>query len=159
MKQHPRTQRGATLVVGLIMLLLITLMVSSAFTLSGTNLKAVGNMQFRDEAIAAANMGIEQVMSSAFTSAPTAESIAVDINDDGTTDYLVAIAQPLCLRESVAGASAPSSASLAGLSSSTWNTVWSLDSTVTDSVSGTAVHVRSGVRVLLSDAQKNTVCP
>lgn len=152
-------QRGAILIVGLIMLLLITLMVGSAFTLSGTNLKAVGNMQFRDEAIAAANTGIEQVLSSAFTSAPTAESINVDINNDGTNDYLVAIATPTCLRESIAGASAPSSVSLSGLSSSTWNTVWSLDSTVTDAVSGTAVHVRSGVRVLLSDAQKNAVCP
>ena len=49
------SQRGITLFVGLIMLVLITLMVTSAFTLSTSNLKSVGNMQARDEAIAAAD--------------------------------------------------------------------------------------------------------
>ncbi|MBK7031669.1 MAG: pilus assembly PilX N-terminal domain-containing protein [Bacteroidales bacterium] len=55
-------QSGATLVVGLIMLVAITLLMISAFSLSGGNLKAVSNMQFRNEAIAAANMGIEQTI-------------------------------------------------------------------------------------------------
>ncbi|UUZ64284.1 hypothetical protein LP417_03665 [Polaromonas sp. P1-6] len=40
-----RGQSGATLVVALIMLTLITLLVVNAFTLSSSNLKAVGNMQ------------------------------------------------------------------------------------------------------------------
>ena len=53
-------QEGATLVVGLIVLVTITLLMVSAFSLSGGNLKAVSNMQYRNEAIAAANMGIEQ---------------------------------------------------------------------------------------------------
>src|SRR2546428_759824 len=86
------TQRGATLVVGLIMLLLITLMVSSAFMLSTTNLKSVGNMQFKDESIAAANKAIEQVLSSPFTTNPNAldnTTINADINNDGITDYVV----------------------------------------------------------------------
>ena len=60
----PRAQRGVTLIIGLIMLVLITLMVTTAFMLSNTNLKAVGNMQFRDEAIAAANVATEDVLSS-----------------------------------------------------------------------------------------------
>lgn len=159
----PHAQHGATLVVGLIMLLLITLVVSSAFTLSGTNLKSVGNMQLRDEAIAAANIATEQVMSSAFTTAPTAESINVDINNDSATDYVVSIATPVCIRESevVAVITGQESGLRSTLTTppSKWNTVWSLDATVSDSASGASAHVRSGVRVLLTQTEKNLVCP
>lgn len=153
-------QRGATLVVALVMLLMLMLMVGSAYTLSGTNLKAVGNMQFRNEAIAAANIGIEKVLSSAFTTSPTGEQVNVDINNDGTTDYVVTMATPVCLRAALSPSNTPSSSSLASsMSSNNWNTVWDLEASVSDSVSGAAVKVRSGVRVLLSDAQKNLVCP
>lgn len=159
----PHVQRGATLVVGLIMLLLITLVVSSAFTLSGTNLKSVGNMQLRDEAIAAANIAVEQVIGSSFTTAPTAESINVDINNDSATDYVVSIATPVCIRESevisvVAGQESGLRSTLT-TPPSKWNTVWSLDATVSDSASGASAHVRSGVRVLLTQTEKDLVCP
>lgn len=151
-------QRGATLVITLVMLLMLMLMVGSAYSLSGTNLKAVGNMQFRNEAIASANIGIERVLGSAFTTAPTAEQLNVDINNDGITDYQVSMAAPVCL-----SAKQSSVASLCGqqtqpMCSQDWNTVWELNATVTDAVSGTAVKVRSGVRVQLTDTQKRTVC-
>ncbi|WP_137887315.1 PilX N-terminal domain-containing pilus assembly protein [Pseudomonas sp. 2FE] len=159
----PHVQRGATLVVGLIMLLLITLIVSSAFTLSGTNLKSVGNMQLRDEAIAAANIAIEEVTSSPFTNAPAAEEVNVDINNDNTTDYVVSIATPVCIRESEVPAVLEGNESgvRAGVLTppSEWNTVWSLDATVTDPASGAAAHIRSGVRVLLTQTEKDSVCP
>jgi len=156
-----RAQRGATLIVGLIMLVLLTLVATAAFMLSTGNLKAVGNMQFRNEAIAAANMAIEQVISSPFTNAPAAESINVDINNDGTVDYVVAIATPVCVRASVAGGGTPSSLSLAASLSSAavWNTVWDINATVSDAVTGTSVRVLQGVRVLLGTAEKNVVCP
>jgi hypothetical protein len=41
---------------------------------------------------------------------------------------------------------------------STWNTDWDIDATVTDNATGAKVRVRQGIRVLLSDAQKTTVC-
>ena len=153
-----RSQQGATLIVGLIMLVLITLIVMSAFTLSSSNLKSVGNMQQREEAIAAANRAIELVVSSAFTTAPVAQSINVDINNDGTNDYVVAIAVPTCLRAMVAAGNADSDVEL-GISGSSWNTDWDIDATVNDAASGTSVQVRQGVRVLLSDAQKTAACP
>lgn len=152
-------QRGATLVVGLIMLLLLTLMISSAFTLSGSNLKAVGNLQAREEATAAANIALEQVLGSPFTTAPSAETILVDINNDGASDYTAEIATPVCIRATVADPAPPSSVSLPVMASSTWNTVWNLESTVTDPLSGAAVRVRSGVRVLLTQAQCDALCP
>ena len=157
-------QRGATLVVGLIMLVLITVMVASAFTLSSTNMKSVGNMQFRDEAIAAANKAIEQVLSSPFTSSPAGQSINVDINGDGKTDYEVVFDVPTCISDSemVISGAAPSSVSLgstfAVAGSTFYQTIWDLSAHVTDGVSGASVHVREGVRVLLTQAQFNAVC-
>ena len=154
-------QRGATLVVGLIMLALITVMVTTAFTLSSSTLKSVGNMQFRNEAIAAANQAIELVVSSNFTAADASQSIDVDINNDGTTDYVVMIAAPVCVRATVAGEENRSSAALPVDMSvaRTWNTVWDVNANVVDAVSGASVNVRSGIRVLRSQDQKDTECP
>jgi Tfp pilus assembly protein PilX len=156
-----RSQQGATLVVGLIMLVLITLVVTSAFTLSSGNLKAVSNMQFRNEAIAAANKAIEQVIGSSFTKAPAGEEIIVDIdNDPATPNYVVDIAAPTCIRASVALAAVQSSLKLPAMSNqSHWNTVWDIDATVTDEVSGASSRIRQGVRVLLTQSQKKAVCP
>ena len=159
------TQRGATLVVSLIMLVLIALLVTSAFTMSSTNLKAVGNMQNRNEAIAAGNKAIEQVLSSPFTDAPTAESINVDIDNDGATDYEVNFAAPTCLSASRLASSfvPPSSITLGPAftvaTSDFYETVWDLDATVEDAhSSGASARVRQGVRVLLSQVQYNAVC-
>ncbi|TBW06583.1 hypothetical protein E0E50_20810 [Azotobacter chroococcum subsp. isscasi] len=152
-------QTGATLVVGLIMLLLFTLMVSSTFMLSTTNLKAVGNMQSRDESIAAANMATNLVLSTPFTSSPSADQVEVDLNDDGVVDYTVDIAEPDCVQASLADATAPSSVTLPAMSNSTWNTVWEIRAAVSDPVSGADTLVRSGVRVLLTKAEKDNVCP
>ena len=155
-------QRGATLIVGLIMLVLITLIVINAFTMSSTNLKSVGNMQVRGEAIAAANQAIERVIDSSFTNALGSQNIGVDINKDGVDDYTVAVATPVCLR-AIQGtsASAPSGSETGGslTGSADWTTEWDISATVTDVASGASVTVREGVRVLLSLAQKNIACP
>lgn len=153
-------QRGVTLFVSLVLLVLITLMVTTAFTLSNTNLKSVGNMQARNEAISAANKAIEQVISSSFTTSPAAEVINVDINNDSTTDYIVSIATPVCVGSSI---DAPANLSSVQLpitmtSSSSWNTLWEIEAVVNDAVTGAKTTVRSGTRVLLSQAQKNAVC-
>lgn len=154
-------QDGATLIVGLIMLALITLLVTTAFTLSNTNLKSVGNMQFRNEALAAANKAIEQVASSSFTVTPTMQTIPVDIENDGTPDYTVVVAPPVCVRAAPAGVTTISSLSLGSSMSQVtdWNTIWEIDATVTDPASGALVRARSGVRVVRSQAQKNAECP
>lgn len=156
-----RAQRGVTLVVGLIMLVLITLMVTTAFTLSTINLKSVGNMQSRDEAIAAANTALEQVLSSPFTNAPTAESINVDINNDNKIDYVVSVAQPVCIRAAVAVFATTSSLTLGSTMSTVnrWNTTWDLVATVNDAQTSAKTTVNVGTRVLLSQAKKDAVCP
>lgn len=157
---HSKKQRGATLIIGLIMLVVITLLVNTAFTLSSSNLKSVRNMQLRNEAIAAANMAIETVIGSPFTVSPVAETIEIDINNDGTNDYTVAIAQPTCTRAYLAASGTLSDPNFP-TTSDTWNTIWDIDATATEltNATGTAVRVRSGTRVQLSNSQKTAVCP
>lgn len=161
--RRPPLQRGTALIVGMIMLVLITLMLITALNLGTTNFRAMNNMQFRSEAIAAANKAIEQVISSPFTAAPAAETIQVDLDNDATTDYLVEVAVPQCVYAAPAFGADPSSLSLPPTMSvaSTWNTVWDLDASVNadDNVGGAAVRVRSGVRVLLTEVEKDVVCP
>jgi hypothetical protein len=118
-------------------------------------------MQARDEAIAAANKAIEQVFSSTFTAAPTAEAINVDIDNDSTTDYVVNIATPTCIRATLDTPPTVSSVSLGtALSSvSTWNTVWDVEAEVEDNRSGARTIVNAGIRVTMSQVQKDAVCP
>jgi len=151
-------QRGVTLFVGMIMLVLITLMVTTAFTLSNTNLKAVGNMQAKDEATAAANVAIEQLLSSPFTAAPAAENINVDINNDGNNDYVVSIATPVCIRASIdtsvpaVQSSVTLGAAMSSSASYQWNTLWDITAEVNDAKTGAKTIVNTGVRVLMDAA-------
>ena len=156
---YKHSQRGMTLLVGMIMLVLITMMVTTAFTMSTSNLKAVGNMQAKDEAIAAANFAIEDLLEASFTDAPAAKVTEVDINGDGTIDYKVSIAKPTCVRTSIDISSVESSATLSGMSTvNQWNTVWDIEATVNDAKTGAKTAVRAGVRVLLTQAQKTLEC-
>jgi Tfp pilus assembly protein PilV len=156
-------QRGAALVVGLIMLVLITIMLITALNLGAANFRSVSNMQFREEAIAAANRAIELVISSNFAASPTAQEINVDIDQDDVVDYVVQVDEPQCVQATVAEDFAPSSEELGpGLSAaSTWNTVWDIRAVVDpeQNAGGASVAVRAGVRALLTQAQRDTVCP
>jgi len=175
-------QRGAALIVGLIMLVLITLTVAAAFTVSTSNLKSVGNMQTRNEAVAAANRAIEEVAASLLPPnadgspsmvAPAATVSLVDINNDGKTDYTVQIAAPTCVRATKAsgggGSNSGGPGGITGGGSSggsglealpdQYNSVWDISTTVTDAASGASIAVRQGVRALLSQAQFDALCP
>ena len=159
LSRRARAQQGATLVVALIVLTLITLVVVSAFTLSSSNLKAVGNMQARDESVAAANQAIELVISSAFTDAPVAQEVNVDINKDGTTDYTVAIEVPKCVRATEVINPDKCDENLKALcAENNWHTEWDLRATVGDAASGASVVMHQGVRVKLTNSQKTAVC-
>lgn len=154
MLTSPRAQRGVTLVVGLIMLVLITLVITSAFMLSTSNLRAVGNMQFRDEAIAAANAAIETALSAASLSAT---NTTVDI---GGIEYDVEIKTPICVRANLADAGVLTSLSLPLTLSSgnTWNALFDIEAVVDDPRSSARVSVHQGVRTLLTQAQRDALC-
>ena len=155
-------QRGITLLVALIMLVLMTLIAISAFTISNSNLKSVANMQSRNEMIAAGNKAVEVLLSSPFTDSPAAQSYQVDINNDGNPDYTVNIAQPTCVRASIESAAGLSSITLSPTMTNmaNWETLWQIEAVVSGPTAGTnTTTVRSGVRVLLTQAKKNAVCP
>lgn len=171
LRASARQQKGATLIIGLILLTLIAMAVSTAFMMSSTNLKAVGNMQSRDEALAAANDAIEAVISTQLKTvgtvfnAPVADQRLVDIDRDGVNDYTVNIDQPVCLEsaQASAGSSEGSGTSLtlgSGYSSTvSYRTLWEIRATAADTRSGAKVVIRQGVRVTLTDAQKTAHCP
>lgn len=148
-----KSQQGATLVVGLIMLVLITLMVTSAFTLSTGNLKSVGNMQVREEAISAANVAIERLISSdAIFLAPAGSTVSV-------APYTVTIAAPVCVA-SVAiksGTSADTNPNVlieggpaaSGSATGYKVTYWDITATVDDATTGAKAEVHQGVKITL----------
>ncbi len=90
------SQRGATLVTGLVMLIVLTLLVVSGIRSSNVNLRIAGNMQAQAEAVAASQQAIEQVISSAdFTVNPAATANSMDVTINKML-YTVAVALPDC---------------------------------------------------------------
>lgn len=105
-----RRQQGLTLLVGLIMLILVTVLVLASFTLGKNNLFIVGNMQHRAEAAASAQRAIEEAISTRrLTEAPAniftpgcgnvPNTRCYDVNADGTDDVKVTLTPtPTCIK-------------------------------------------------------------
>ncbi len=151
-------ERGATLVVGLIMLVVITLLTVSAFRLTGGNLKAVGNMQFRNEAIAAANMAIEQMINTHFATLNPADYpalINVDIDQNNTIDYVVSVRVPTCIKATPASVNF---SELSGVNANITNsgdylTLWEIEVNVENQATGASIIAKQGInkRLTLSE--------
>lgn len=104
-------ERGVTLVIGLIMLVLLTLMAVAAFQMGTSQTAIVSNAQHRGEATDAAQQAINTVLNSSnFMINPAAaipnsncaaggaNSLCVDVNGDGTPDVTVTLSpQPTCV--------------------------------------------------------------
>lgn len=167
-----KSQQGATLIVTLIMLVVLTLFALSAINMSSTNLSIVGNMQAQIEAQAAGQQAIENILSSAANFLnPTAQSLNIDINNDGTTDYTANIDQPTCLsskplinadlipappatisakdQNCISSVQDPATGVFVANASSTmsWcsDEKWEVTATVTDNRTGAAVKQHQGV--------------
>lgn len=101
MSRHPsaRGQRGSVLLVAMILLLVFAVMAAATFRGSLTSAQAIGNMQWRSEAVTAANDAIDRLLSSAdfatstatVTTAVNAAPFQVDINGDGVNDIAVSL--------------------------------------------------------------------
>lgn len=107
MRTPTRRQRGATLLVALIMLVLLTLFAVSSLNTANTNLKVVGNMQAKSEALNAAQEAVETVISSTlFISNPAnavlnscgTNKICTDVTGDTIPEYETTLTpQPACV--------------------------------------------------------------
>lgn len=179
-------QRGATLVVALIFLVLLTLFAISAFNSSSTNLRVVGNTQARQESVAAAQLAIENTISSTlFTTNPEgveANPVNVDIDQNGSFDYAVRMTpKPSCYRvkpiknaelnpalENDRACMQSGVVNQAGLeieganlltdNSLCANTEWNLRAEVIDTRTSAKVAVNQGVGVRVITADADTYC-
>ncbi len=98
MTRMQRRQSGATLVVTLIFLAVFLILTIAIINSSVVNTKVAANQQHTVEARNAAQQGIEQVISQNFTINPAAAAanVPVDVNGDGTTDYVAQVSTPVC---------------------------------------------------------------
>jgi len=136
--------RGISLVVGLVMLIVLTLLVVSAVRMSNSSLRIVGNQQARTEASAAAQQAIEKVISTTTSFyTPAAHSFDIDVNNDGVADYTVQTAAPVCLQMVAADGY-----SYEFSQSAPQDTYWDVTAVATDKRgSGVSVTIHQGVKV------------
>ena len=178
-----RGQRGISLVVGLIMLILLTLLAISAFQASNVNLRIAGNMQVRQETLAAAQTATEQVLSSpAFVDPATPPApVTVSLN---AASYTVNFTPPPACKSVVDIPSedlVPSnpddfvcipSGALPGSGSGIFlaggpptppsycsNTRWNVVANVADANTGANTTLEQGVAVRMSKAKAMNACP
>lgn len=181
-------QRGVTLVVALIMLVLLTLLALTSFNVGKSNLQVVSNMQQRDETIAAAREVIEETISSTrFFSSPNNVLLnpcggpnqrCIDSNGDGVPDVTVALTPPpTCVKAQAikntdldmansedAGCSlgAAQNFGVAGAvtgNSECANSVWEINAVATDNGTQASVTVTQGVAVRVARDDIATNCP
>lgn len=130
-------QDGATLIVALVMLVLLTMLAVSAINLSTTNLKIVGNMQAQKYMDAAAQEAIEQVMSTSDTfTAPATATVS-------TTMGNVTVTQAVCLGGQVAKGYSAVVANIIP-QDNTWELVATTDP---DPVTGASATIHQGVQM------------
>lgn len=182
---HRTNERGFVLAVALVMLVILTMLVVSAWRFGNTSLRVAGNMQVKEEAVAAAQQVTEQVLSSNFTATLTAsppewpKQIAVDINLDGNTDYQVDVPVPSCTSTRAlqnADLDPNNAADASCISSATANNTglmingvvlaqgqawcnqqtWDIEARVTDVVTGANVATHQGVAMR---TKVGTDCP
>jgi Tfp pilus assembly protein PilX len=183
-----RRQGGVTLVMALIMLVLLTLVALTTFNLSKSNLQVVGNMQQRDQAVAAAQEVIEEAISTArFSNSPTdilanpcgeANQRCVDVNGDGTNDVKVTITpQPTCLmapliRQDALNIEDPEDLTCSNgggqnfgtpgavdANSSCANSNWEINAVAADMQTGASVNVTQGVAARIKRDDVVNNCP
>jgi hypothetical protein len=183
-----RHQQGLTLVTALIMLVLLTLLALTSFNLGNSTLQVVGNMQQREQSVAAANEAIEETISSTnFFNTPAAalphpdgapNQRLVDIDADGKADIKVTISPPpSCVKAQViknsdlrledaedAGCSVGTAQNfgVAGASdgnSDCANSVWDVNAVATDMATKASVKVTQGVAVRVAKDDIATNCP
>ena len=106
-------QQGATLLVTMIMLIMLTLFAVSAMNTSIVNLKMVGNLQNRSMALDATQKAIETVIGSnrfidfpgnaiEFPCGGVANTLCTDVNGDGTNDLTTRLVpNPACVQAKV----------------------------------------------------------
>lgn len=182
-------QRGVTMIVGLIMLVLLTLLVLASFQLGKSNLEIVGNAQDRGDAIASARETIEAAINSPLlTTTPakiftapcgTDNTLCYDVNGDGTNDVTVTLTPtPTCVKAEViknknldltqaddrrctigVDQTRFGVANTDGSDSLCSNSLWDIRALAQDSTTNTQAVVDEGVAVRVRTVDVESACP
>jgi Tfp pilus assembly protein PilX len=146
-------QRGSTLLVSLIMLVLLTLVAVSAIESTTSGIQVVGNAQFREEATAAAQQAIENVISTTSFTTATPANQTIDVNNDGTADYTVTFSPaPSCSKYKAVDTSTETGLPKDCYGSTgalCYRTYWDITAVVNDATTGTKVTLHQGVKLLV----------
>jgi Tfp pilus assembly protein PilX len=149
MVKFPSRQRGISLIISLIFLIVVTIFVLSATMTSMFGFRIATNVQTQNEAAAAAQAAIDQKLSdlSFFTGAP-ASVPAVNIVV-GATTYAVNIDPPRCI-------SSGPDLDYSAFASPPRLTLWRVTATATNATNGAKSTVTQGVRLRLDPG---ATCP
>jgi Tfp pilus assembly protein PilX len=188
MTRLPARQRGATLIVALILLVLVTLFALSSLNTANTSLRVTGNMQAKSEALNAAQEAIETVISTPqFIADPAnavinpctgANTVCTDVTGDGTPEYTTALLpKPACVTvkpiknetlnigdpEDLGCSTGQQNASYGIAGAATGDSlcassVWEVSAETTSATTGAAVTVRQGVGVRISTDDAAGAC-
>lgn len=133
----PARQRGAVLIIALILLVAVMILGVGMSSMSRTNLKIVGNNQSEQMRQAVAQLAVEQVMNDIanFTS-PTGA-----VNITNTNGMQVAVGNRTCVRS----ATATGYSAVAGLMPI--DTIWGFTVTVTDPANMASTTMTQGTRI------------
>ena len=180
-------ERGATLIVALIMLVALAMLSLWSFNAGTMNLRVVGNSQARQEVVAAAQAATELTLSTPlFTQDPLAVAagpVPIDIDGDTVADYAARLTPaPTCYRVRVLKVNEldPSSAGdraclgssmaqnpgieIAGAAPSIGDSLcadseWNLRTVVTDQSSRATAAVNQGIAVRSLTTDTASACP
>ena len=154
----PKRERGTTLLIALVFLVILTLFAVSGMNTGIVNLRSANNAQMMVEAEYASQQLIEQTLSSGanfhfiqanfLAWAPATTTTNVDVNGDGITDFVVVANRPRCINVKRILASDSDEAGRGGSVDKEY--FWEVTATVSDSVFGTSVTMREGIRNRLS---------
>ena len=173
-----RRQRGISLLIGLVMLVLLTLLGISAFNASNISLRILGNTQVRQETLSAAQTATEQLVSSPdfikaapaaavvalngasytvnFTPAPACTSV-IDIPSEDLNpalpDDLVCIPSGALQETGVFITGVPLPPSYCS------NTRWNITADVADANTSAKTTVVQGIAVRVAKGNALTYCP
>jgi hypothetical protein len=139
----PGREQGATLVITLIMLVLITMFAISAITLSNSTSKVVGNMQAKKTTDAMAQRVVDQVISDGLFGDKRLVPVAPSWTPAG---YTIQVTERHCK------AFTPTL-----LDPQTGTATWEFDVCIRDSFTGAKSYIRQGVAVKTLTA--GTPCP
>ncbi|MCF8177009.1 MAG: pilus assembly PilX N-terminal domain-containing protein [Sulfuritalea sp.] len=92
------SQQGSVLLLSLFMLMIMTMLALSAIRMGTVNLRTINNMQMRGEAMTAAQLALDEVLSSNFTENISGTGRIWTVPIDAGKSYDVVVAVP-CIRQ------------------------------------------------------------